>query len=226
MIKCIVLEDEKPAQRVLQKYIEKTPFLSSKGVYESGLHIPLSSLQNTDLLFLDIQLPELSGLAFLKTLKNPPKVIITTAYPNYAIEAFEEAVTDYLVKPFSYERFFKAVDRIRNQAALERNESKKNVFVYTDKTFFNIQIEDILFIKGEADYINIATNKREYLILDSLRNWNEKLKGFNFLQPHRSYIVNINKIKKVYGNLIYLSDELKIPIGKTLKAYVLDSLKE
>ncbi|WP_394751339.1 LytR/AlgR family response regulator transcription factor [Spongiimicrobium salis] len=225
MIKCIVLEDEKPAQRVLKKYIEKTPFLSFQGVYESGLHIPLSSLQNTDLLFLDIQLPELSGLTFLKTLKNPPKVIITTAYPNYAIEAFEEAVTDYLVKPFSYERFFKAVDRIRNQVALERNESKKNVFVYTDKTFFNIQIEDILFIKSEADYINIATNEREYLILDSLRNWNEKLRGFNFLQSHRSYIVNITKIKKVYGNLIYLSDNLKIPIGKTLKTHVLDSLK-
>ncbi|MTI32939.1 LytR/AlgR family response regulator transcription factor [Xanthovirga aplysinae] len=115
MIKCLVLEDEKAAQDVLKNYIEKTPFMSCVGIYETGLDIPQKHLQQTDVLFLDIQLPELNGLSFLKTLEYPPKVIITTAYPDYAIEAYEEAVVDYLVKPYSYERFFKAVSRVRNQ---------------------------------------------------------------------------------------------------------------
>ncbi len=226
MITCIVLEDEKPAQQVLRKYINQTPFLRCTGVYESGLHVPLEALRDAELLFLDIQLPEMSGLSFLKTLSNPPKVIVTTAYPEYAIEAFEEAVVDYLVKPFSYERFFKAADRIRNLISLERKDRPhQNIFVYSDKTFFNIKIEEILFLKAEADYLNIVTSEREYLILDSLRNWKEKLKAFNFIQTHRSYIVNLDKVKKVYGNQVFVAGHLKIPIGKTHKAEVLQSIK-
>ena len=225
MIKCIILEDEKPAQQVLQKYIEKTPFLSFVGVYESGLHIPISQLKYANLLFLDIQLPEMNGLSFLKTLNQPPKVIVTTAYPHFAIEAFEEAVVDYLVKPFSYERFFKAVDRVRNQTVIRPENINKNVFVYADKTFFNIQIKDILYLKAEIDYINIVTEERAYLILDSLKNWIEKLKGFHFIQTHRSYIINLDKIKKVYGNQIFITEELSIPIGKTYKAQVYHLLK-
>ncbi len=226
MIKCIILEDEKPAQEVLKKYIEQTPFLNFQGFYESGLHIPLQALQDTELLFLDIQLPGISGLSYLKTLKNPPKVIVTSAYSDYALEAFEEEVVDYLLKPFPYERFFKAVDRIRNLIAIQQQRAlSKNVFVYANKAFYNIQVNDILFLKAEADYINIVTSERNYLILDSLKNWNEKLKGFYFLQCHRSYIVNLDKVSKVHGNLVYLNDELKIPIGKTHKEQMLQSIK-
>ncbi|NER15376.1 response regulator [Leptobacterium flavescens] len=224
MINCIVLEDEKPAQEVLKKYIDKTPFLNFQGLYESGLHIPLQALKSAELLFLDIQLPGINGLSYLKTLKDPPKVIVTTAYPDYAVEAFEEEVVDYLLKPFSYERFFKAVDRIRNQIATKEQHSK-NVFVYADKTFYNIRIDDILYLKAEADYINIVTEERDFLVLDSLRNWKEKLKGFNFLQCHRSYIVNLDKVSKVYGNQIFMGNDLKVPIGKTHKAQVIQSIR-
>ncbi|MEX0275345.1 MAG: LytR/AlgR family response regulator transcription factor [Flavobacteriaceae bacterium] len=226
MIKCIILEDEKPAQEVLRKYVGQTPFLDFCGLYESGLHIPLEVLRTADLLFLDVQLPGMNGLSFLKTLKTPPQVIVTSAYADYAIEAFEVEVIDYLLKPFSYERFFKAVDRIRNQV-VERLHPKqgKNLFVYADKTFYNIQVQDILFLKAEADYINIVTPERNYLILDSLRNWNEKLRSFNFLQTHRSYIVHLDKVSKVHGNMIYLGDELRIPIGKTHKEQLLQSIK-
>ena len=101
MIQCLILEDELSAVEVIEAYIAKTPFLNYLGAYESGLDIPPEQLKKADVLFLDIQLPELNGLSFLKTLQNPPLVIVTTAYPNFAIEAFEEAVTDYLVKPFS-----------------------------------------------------------------------------------------------------------------------------
>lgn len=216
MIMCLILEDERSAQKVLKSYIEKTPFLECIGIYETGLNIPIAELQKTDVLFLDIQLPELNGLSFLKTISNPPKVIITTAFPNYAIEAFEEAVVDYLLKPFSYERFFKAVTRVRNNAIHQNKEVDKNLFLYSDKTLYKLNTDDVLFLKAEVDYVNFVTEEKNILILDSLRNWNEKLQSFRFIQVHRSYIINIDKIKKVYGNQVFIDDKA-IPIGKTYK---------
>lgn len=224
MIKCLILEDEKAAQRVLQKFIEKTPFLAIIGVYESGLQIPPNELQEVDILFLDIQLPELNGLSFLKTLNNPPKVIATTAFADYALEAFEEAVVDYLLKPFSYERFFKAVSRISSLLKTEIEKPDKNVFLYADKTFYNIQVDDILLLKAEVDYVNVVTTNKEYLVLDSLKNWKEKLSNNNFVQVHRSYLISFDKIKKVNGNLVFVGNE-KIPIGKQYKDDFLKLLK-
>ncbi|WP_164914069.1 LytR/AlgR family response regulator transcription factor [Aquimarina sediminis] len=220
----MILEDESPAQDVLKGYISKTPFLNCLGVYESGLDITQEKLEQVDLLFLDIQLPELNGLSFLKTLNNPPVVIVTTAYPNYAIEAFEEAVVDYLLKPFSYERFFKAVNRVRNNRKKQNREADNNLFLYADKTLYNISIEDILFLKAEIDYVKVVTLKKSILILDSLRNWNEKLQGFSFMQVHRSYIINIDKISKITGNQIFIED-MVIPISKTYKEQFFSKLK-
>ena len=132
MIKCLLLEDELSAVEILEGYIQKTPFLELLGTYESGLDVPLEQLKQIDVLFLDIQLPELNGLSFLKTLIHPPHVIVTTAYPSYAVEAFEEAVTDYLVKPFSYERFFKAISRIRSVSEQSMGNTKNHVLLYAD----------------------------------------------------------------------------------------------
>ncbi|MDY8135995.1 LytTR family DNA-binding domain-containing protein [Aquimarina sp. 2201CG5-10] len=216
MIQCLILEDEQSAQEVLQNYIDKTPFIKCLGVYESGLDIPPEKLQQVDVLFLDIQLPELSGLSFLKTLINPPKVVVTTAYTDYAIEAFEEAVIDYMVKPFSYERFFKAVTRVRNLSLEQQKEQKKHLFLYADKTIYKIIIDDILYLKAEVDYVKVVTTDKQILILDSLRNWSEKLQEFSFIQIHRSYIINTNKISKVYGNQVYIGTKA-LPIGKTYK---------
>ncbi len=225
MINCVILEDEKPAQQVLQQYIKKTPFLNLINTYESGLDIPKEVIDAADLLFLDVQLPEITGLTFLKSLSNPPKVIVTTAFSNYAIEAFEAAVIDYLLKPFSYERFFKAVDRVRNLSGSLEPSSTENVFVYADKAFFNIQLSHINFLKAEVDYVKIDTHQRDYLILDSLKNWKEKLKGRQFIQCHRSYIVNMNKVKKVYDNQVHFEDGTQIPIGNTYKSLLIQSIK-
>lgn len=224
MIQCLILEDEKPAQKVLISYIEKTPFLECLGIYETGLNIPAIELQKADVLFLDIQLPELNGLSFLKTISNPPKVIVTTAFPNYAMEAFEEAVVDYLLKPFSYERFFKAVTRVRNDAVYQNKEIDKNIFLYSDKTLYKINVDDVLFLKAEVDYVTVVTKEKNYLILDSLRNWNEKLQSFKFIQVHRSYVINIDKITKVYGNQVFIG-AIAIPIGKTYKDDFLKEIK-
>ena len=216
MIKCLLLEDELSAVEIIEGYIQKTPFLELLGSYESGLDVPLEQLKQIDVLFLDIQLPELNGLSFLKTLVNPPRVIVTTAYPNYAIEAFEEAVTDYLVKPFSYERFFKAVSRIRSVSEPSTGNTKHHVLLYADKVIYKTNIEDIFFLKAEIDYVNVVTNEREVLILDSLNSWSEKLRPYHFKRIHRSYIVNLDKIEKVTGNQVFIHGNT-LPIGRTYK---------
>ncbi len=218
MIQCIILEDEYPAQQVLKKYIEKTPVLSLLGIYETGIEIPSNKLEETDLIFLDIQLPEINGLKFLRSLQTPPKVIITTAYTDYAIEAFEEAVVDYLLKPISYERFFKAVDRLRS--TYFSTDTEETTFIYADKTFHKIKISEIVLIKAEVDYVKIITIKDQFLILDSLKNWNEKLAGLNFMQVHRSFIVNIDRLVKVYGNQVQMDSQDVVPIGKSYRERV------
>ena len=225
MIQCLILEDELSAVEVIETYIEKTPFLNYLGAYESGLDIPPEQLQKADVLFLDIQLPELNGLSFLKTLQNPPLVIVTTAYPNFAIEAFEEAVTDYLVKPFSYERFYKSISRVRSLLVEQLKDKKNQIFLYADKTIYKTNIEDILFLKAEVDYVNIVTQDREVLILDSLHNWSEKLSQFNFKRAHRSYIVNLDQIEKVSANQIFVKGNA-LPIGRTYKQNFLEALKK
>ena len=225
MIYCIILEDEKPAQEVLLSYINKTPFLDCIGIYENGLDIAQDKLLQADILFLDVQLPELNGISYLKTITNPPKVIITTAYSNYAVEAFEEAVVDYLLKPFSFERFFKAVNRVRNNVIQQKKEINKNLFLYSDKTLYNIQTNEILFLKAEIDYVKVVTAEKDILILDSLRNWNEKLDKFKFIQIHRSYIININKINKIQGNQVFI-DNTVIPIGKSYKDLFMKKIKK
>ncbi|WP_171659286.1 LytR/AlgR family response regulator transcription factor [Flagellimonas amphidinii] len=223
MMKCLILEDEKAAQEILQDFIEKTPFLQCIGIYESGIDIPHLLIKQADILFLDIELPELNGLSYLKTIDKPPKVIITTAYVNYAVDAFEENVLDYLVKPFSYERFFKAIARAKDQILKGRNEMEKYLFVYTDKTHHRIFIDDILYLKAEVDYIKVVTNNVSLLVLDSLRNWEEKVAEHDFLRSHRSYIINTNKIDKVYGNQVFVNNEA-IPIGQSYKNSFMKSL--
>lgn len=219
MIKCLILEDEIPAQEVLKNYINRTSFIEYLGVFESGVDIPPALLSDVNLLFLDIQLPDLNGLSYLKTLNKPPKVIVTTAYRDYALDAFEEAVFDYLLKPISYERFLKSVNRL--QASLEVVHSPKstNLFIYADKTTFKISSNDILYIKAEVDYVKIVTKDKNYLVLDSLHNWEEKLSAFSFYRVHRSYLINFDQMEAIRGNQIFIHGEV-IPIGKTYRQMV------
>ncbi|MFT4576773.1 MAG: DNA-binding LytR/AlgR family response regulator [Saprospiraceae bacterium] len=224
MIDCLIIEDEQPAQEILKSYIDKTPFLNCIGVYESGLDVPVEKIQQTQLLFLDIQLPELDGISYLKTISNPIHVIITSAYDTYTIEAFEEAVVDYLLKPYSFERFFKAVTRVYNTIAIHQKNVEKNFFIYADKTLYNIQVDDILYLKAEVDYVKVVTKDKSVLVLDSLSNWKNKVHPFNFLQVHRSYIIHIDQITKVQGNQVFIQDEI-IPIGKSFKEGFMATIK-
>ena len=225
MIRCLILEDELSALELLKNYIDKTPFLKCIGSFESGLDIPTTSLKEADILFLDIQLPELDGLSFLKTIINPPIVIVTSAFPDYALNAFEEAVNDYLLKPYSYERFYKSVTRVRDKINQEDASKTNQILLYADKTTFKINLDDILYLKAEVDYVNVVTHKRNILILDSLNSWAKRLKTYHFSRTHRSYIVNHNHIEKIVGNQIFINDE-KIPIGRTYKVDFINGFKK
>ncbi len=217
MIKCLVIEDEPTAQNILTSYIDRTPFAVLKASYESGLEVPPADFDEVDLLFLDIELPALNGLSYLKSIRQAPKVIITTAYPNYAVDAFELEVLDYLLKPFSYERFFKALTRVRHQLHLERGGADvEELFLYADKSFHRVAIQDILYLKAEVDYVKVVLHNRSILILDSLRNWEEKLKSSGFLRIHRSFIINPKRIDRVSGNQVYIQEQV-IPIGKVYR---------
>lgn len=222
---CIIIEDQPPAQRILQKYINDIGSLELKATFSNALEA-ITFLQNhtIDLIFLDIHLPKISGLDFLKTLKHSPQIILTTAFSDYALESYEFNVVDYLLKPFSFQRFVQAVTKSNGlvttpvTASPSETSSKSEFFIKSGYDIFKVHAQDILFIKSDADYSEIVTNSKTYLSTDSLKNWLLKL-GNEFCQVHKSYIVNTSHLQKISSNQIYLNDQHVIPIGRAYKEH-------
>ena len=233
---CIIIEDEIPAQKVLISYIEKIPELVLKGVFNSALKAnKILKEEQIDMLFLDINLPNISGMNYLKTLHNPPFVVMTTAYSNYAAESFEfETIVDYLIKPFSFERFLKAINKIENKQSLptqivkietlEVIKDKDAVFINVDKTLHKIDLAKIIYVQSDRNYVTVVTEKISLSFIDSLKKWNDYLTDECFLQTHKSFIINLNYIEKVTGNLVYINKE-KIPVGRTFKDALFEKIK-
>ncbi|MFK7834406.1 MAG: LytR/AlgR family response regulator transcription factor [Winogradskyella sp.] len=224
---CIIIEDQQPAQRILKKYIDDTNSLNLIGTYTDALEtLEMINSQKVDLIFLDIHLPKLSGIDFLKTLTHPPKVILTTAFDNYAIESYELNVVDYLLKPFSFPRFLKAITKATDQniqlAKTDQNSlAEKNtttIFIKSGYEHIRIDIEDIYFIKSDSDYLEIHLKDKKHLSSDSLSSWDEFLTPKDYVRIHKSYIINTKKIEKIAGNQVYLKDNKIIPIGRAYKA--------
>lgn len=228
MITCIIVEDEIPAQKILQNFIGKVPHISLEGVFNSAIEAN-TFLRNTkvDVVFLDINLPDISGIDFIKTISNPPDVIITTAYPEYALSSFElDTIVDYLVKPFSLQRFLKAVNKLENRNRVETiTEIKEapSVFINVDKTHHKIVLDELLYIESDRNYITVVTQTQKLSYLESLKNWIEKLPEEQFVQVHKSFIVNRKKIDRISGNELFI-DAHKIPIGRTFKQNLLRTL--
>lgn len=223
---CLIIEDEKPAQRVLEQFIKNSPGLSLSGVFKTAMEAQAKLNQGgVDLLFLDINLPLISGIALLKSLKNPPLVIVTTAYSEYALESFELDVVDYLLKPFSFERFVKATNKAFKLKGAEeitsgmagQESNSEQIIVNVDKVLYQLNLSDICYIASDKDYVCIYTPQRKYVFLDSLRNWEEKLKDKGFCRVHKSYLVNLEHIDKVEGNTICLDLE-ELPIGRSYRS--------
>lgn len=222
---CIIIEDQLPAQRILKKYIEDAKSLSLVGTFSDAIEaLETIKPQQVDVIFLDIHLPKLSGIDFLKSLSNPPKVILTTAFPDYALESYELNVVDYLLKPFSFPRFIQAITKAsqmlesntNNDSTNEPNQ-KREIFIKSGYELVRLKIDDIIFIKSDADYVEIYTENKKLLSSDSLTEWIMRLDTDKFARVHKSYIININKIEKISGNRIYLQYDKKIPIGRAYK---------
>ncbi len=224
-MKCLVIEDELPAQKLITKYIEQTSDLVCVGVFGSVAETPIHYFGEVDMIFLDIQLPNVNGIEFLKSVNITTKVIITTAYRDYAIEAFEEAVVDYLLKPYSYQRFLKAIMRAQEGMIKMGKEEGNQLFIYANKSFYKIDKNDILYIKAEVDYICVFYADKKLLVQESMNKWELKLKGSNFIRVHRSYIVNLDKVDRVESSGIVYIDENRIPIGKTYKKTFLERFR-
>jgi len=211
MINCIIIEDEAAAREVLIMYIGQTPYLKLLGAYESGLDVPSIALQQADLLFLDIQLPGINGLNFLQTLTTSPKVIVCTAFPDYAVPAFEEAVVDYLLKPFPFQRFIKAVERVRRAGS--SLQSDQWLELRSERTVYRIRASDVLFLKAEVDYVRFFTGDQKIMVLGTLKEWRARLVGAGFAQPQRSYLVRLGAVDRLIGPEVIVG-EYRIPLGK------------
>ena len=217
-IKCIIVEDEPLATKVLSDYISQVPFLELQGAFKDAI-LATDFLRNnsTDLIFLDIHLPKLKGMAFLKTLTNPPAVIITTAYHQYAVEGFNLNVTDYLLKPFEFERFLVAVNKVKaaqgeKLKAIESNE-KDFIFLNVQKKKVKILFSEILYIESQREYIKIVTTKKEYISKMSTHEIESLLPGNLFKRIHRSFIVSVSKIESYTAEMVEMNG-MSIPIGR------------
>jgi len=217
-IKCIIIEDEPLATKVLSDYISQVPFLELQGAFKDAiLATDFLRNNNTDLIFLDIHLPKLKGMAFLKTLTNPPAVIVTTAYHQYAVEGFNLNVTDYLLKPFEFERFLVAVNKVKaaqgeKQKTIESNE-KDFIFLNVQKKKVKILFSEILYIESQREYIKIVTTKKEYISKMSTHEIESLLPANLFKRIHRSFIVSVSKIDSYTAEMVEMNG-ISIPIGR------------
>lgn len=217
-IKCIIVEDEPLAVKVLTDYILQVPFLQLQETFKDAiLATEWLRNNNTDLIFLDIHLPKLKGMAFLKTLIDPPAVIITTAYNQYAVEGFNLNVTDYLLKPFEFERFLVAVNKVKTekeeQKPAESGEMKDHIFLNVQKKKVKILFSDIVYIESQREYIKIVTTKNQYFSKMSTNEIEELLPANLFKRIHRSFIVSLNKIESYTSEIVEVNG-VSIPIGR------------
>ncbi len=217
---CLIVDDEPLAQDVLENHIEKVPDLELVKKCNNAFEaLEVLHARHIDIIFLDIQMPGLTGLEFLKTLKDPPAVIFTTAFSEYAVEGFELDATDYLMKPVSFERFFKSVNKAIHYINLEEGENQEQeedadyIFVKADKKIVKIQLNDILYIEGLKDYVMIYTPEQRIITLQTMKNLEDKLPAARFMRVHRSFIISLDKLKSVAGNFVEIKDK-QIPLGK------------
>jgi two-component system LytT family response regulator len=229
MIRCLVVDDEPLALHILEDYISKMPFLQLVKVTTN----PIEALQlvqegNIQLVFLDVQMPELTGIQFLRIANGKAKVILTTAYPQYALEGYELDVIDYLLKPIAFDRFFKAVQKaqsiiqpsakpeIKTETAPQSDFLSDFIFVKTEHKIQKVYLNDILFIEGLKDYISIFTPGERIITLQNMKKMEDALPEKHFIRVHKSYIVSINKIDSIERSRIFIGDKV-IPVGDTYR---------
>jgi DNA-binding LytR/AlgR family response regulator len=231
---CITVDDEHLAHKLMADYISKLPQLELKGQFKRATDALAFILEHpVQIIFLDIQMPDLTGIQFLESLQTKPVVIFTTAYAEFALRGYELEVADYLLKPFTFERFVKAVNKAIKTVAPQpaaitqpfQPEPAGNDFLFVKSGYksFKINFNDILYIEGLKEYVSIYTRERKFIRLDRLKSLEALLPTGNFMRVHKSYIAAIDKIETVYGNTIEIGGK-EIPIGQSYKKNVEDRL--
>jgi DNA-binding LytR/AlgR family response regulator len=228
LLKCIIVEDEALAQDVLKSHLARLGSLELTGIYRNALEAESAlATREIDIMFLDIRLPGMTGLQFLSGLKESPLVVLTTAYAEYALESYEFNVIDYLLKPISFERFSRAVNRILDNrlfsaAAKEADPfSEDHIFIRSNSKFFRVNFSEILYIQGSRDYLKIHTPDYSLITHQTMNDLEKSLPARQFIRVHKSYIVALRHIRSIYGNSIELG-KTTIPIGVSYKDAVMN----
>jgi two-component system LytT family response regulator len=230
MIRCLIVDDEPLALHILEDYISKIPFLQLIKATTNPIEaLTLVQEKQADLVFLDVQMPELTGIQFLRIANGKAKVILTTAYPQYALEGYELDVIDYLLKPIAFDRFFKSVQKAQailqpaaQPAQPDVAQQKQQdflsdfIFVKTEHKIQKVYLNDILFIEGLKDYISIFTAAERIITLQNMKKMEDALPAKHFIRVHKSYIVSINKIDSIERSRIFIGDKV-IPVGDTYR---------
>ncbi|MCD4734406.1 MAG: LytTR family DNA-binding domain-containing protein [Bacteroidales bacterium] len=238
-INCIIVDDEQYARKLLDGYAAKLPGLNVKALCRNSMEaLNVLQKEKIDLMFLDIQMPDLSGVDLLKTLKNKPFVIFTTAYQEYAIEGYTLDVIDYMLKPISFDRFVQGVNKATDHLLLKKKAEengtakilkqsvipeKDYINLKADYKIYKVKYQDIFYVEGLKEYVTFYTASRKYIVLESLKNLENKLPAEQFMRVHKSYIVNTTKIESLYGNMIEIGGQ-EIPIGKSYAGTVKKNL--
>lgn len=229
ILQCIIIDDEPLARTGLKEYIQDVAFLQLAGEYDNPMKaIDTLLQQKIDLIFLDIQMPRMTGLEFLKTLTQPPLIIFTTAYPQYAVEGFELNAIDYLLKPFSFERFWKAALKAKSlrEPAVQpvaAGPEPDYFFIKSDNKLIKIKYDEILFIEALQNYVAVHTTEKKYITYLTFRSIEEYLPAGRFVRTHKSYIVAAGKVESIEGNEIRIGQH-HIPISRTERETVLQQL--
>jgi DNA-binding LytR/AlgR family response regulator len=223
-IRCIITDDEPFARKGLQGYISQIDFFDLRGICENAIELnSLLKKEAVDLLFLDIEMPYLTGIEFLKQLASPPRVIFTTAYEKYALQGFELEVLDYLLKPISFDRFLKAANKAFDYFRHQQTPAEDHIFVKADNRLEKIAFADILFAEALENYVAIYTKEKKIITHLTLRMLQEKLPATAFVQPHKSYLAAIDKINSIEGNILHINT-FQVPISKYQKEEIMEKI--
>lgn len=231
MIKYLIIDDEYIAHDIIKGYCDLLPNMQlMKNCYDGLEAFEYLNKNEVDLIFLDLNMPKLKGFDFLKTLKNPPKVIVTTAYKEFALEGYELNISDYLLKPFGFERFLKAINKTFSSSSTQLSVSSQNntiskrIFLRSNKKYTQVEIDTILFIEASGNYTKVITTLETITIREKISTMLELLPKEDFLQVHKSFAIAPKHIKSIEGNRIFIADHT-VPIGKFFKTNVVQLLK-
>jgi DNA-binding LytR/AlgR family response regulator len=226
MVKCIIIDDEPLAISVIEDHLSKINEFEVVGTFSNPLEaISLIQSREIDVIFLDINMPVISGIDFVKSLTHKPLIVMTTAYREFAVESFELDVLDYLIKPIPFSRFIKTVSKINDNfdSKSSSEEDREHLFLKIDKKMVKVYLDEILFIESLKDYIKITTTTGTHLMHQTLTSFTSDLPEENFIRVHRSYTINIPKVKAIVGNIIEI-DKHQVPIGRNYVQEVKDRI--